>query len=278
MGQQCEKMSLVLVFIVQFPCSFTECMQNFTLHRNDVLRRGLGVAVTFFMRYHITALLTGANDFSVLSSFFLSFLLSNLFLPHPSSSSSFWLLPVLSPRVIFLCSSSLVLPTAYWTARPRCPKLSLSEAELTCLWEWRASPSVQALSSPCLDPCSDCWLQVWSEFPNLVFKVLHVPAGVLLFSMSPLYLGPRLLPQTPYIFTLLFSALAIPSVWSVLSLSFEMQNPVQILLLLWSFPLFCFLFKNLFLVKSNQSYLFYQFFISASIIAWCSNYPFAAFL
>ena len=134
MGQQCEKMSLVLVFIIQFPCSLTECMmQNFTLHWNNVLRRGLGVAVTFFMRYHITALLTGANDFPVLSSFFLSFLLSNLFLPQPSSFSSFWLLPLVSPGMVFLCSSSPVLPAAYWSALPRCPKLKL-------VWGWTDLP------------------------------------------------------------------------------------------------------------------------------------------
>lgn len=180
-------MSLVLVFIIQFPCSLSEgMMQNFTLHWNDVLRRGLGVAVTFFMRYHITALLTGANDFSVLSSFFfcLFFWVTSSYHIHPHSVV-FGYSPVVSPGVVFLCSSSPVLPTAYWTALPRCRKLSLSEAELTCLWEWRASLSLRALLSPCPDPRSDWLLQVWFQFSNLVWKVLHAPAVVLLFSVSP---------------------------------------------------------------------------------------------
>lgn len=158
-------------------------------------RAGCGCYLFHEISYYSTSYRSKRFFCSQLFFFFcLFFWVTSSYHIHPHSVV-FDYSPVVSPGVVFLCSSSPVLPTAYWTALPRCRKLSLSEAELTCLWEWRASLSLQALLSPCPDPRSDWLLQVWFEFSNLVLKVLHVPAVVLLFSVSPLYLGPGCCPR-----------------------------------------------------------------------------------
>ena len=94
--------------------------------------------------------------------------------------------------------------------------------------------------------------RIQSEISSVVFKDFHVPTVAFLFAWSLLVPGAWPLPQTPYIFTPLFSDSPSPSAWSLLPVPFEMRSPVQILLLPWSFSLFCWI-KDFSLVKSNQS-------------------------
>lgn len=187
----------------------------------------------------------GAHNFSVIIYPFPAFFPELTSSYHsPSVGTVFGYSQTVSPGLTFLGSSSPMLRTACWTSLPRCSVGTLNSFCLRLNWLASQNGSHASVSKP-------RWGLLWThvqigcrqirfEFSNLASVVLHIPTVVPLFPMSPLVPGPWPPPQAPYIFTLLCSALAIPSIWSVLSVPFEMQNPVQILLPPWSFSLFYF--------------------------------------
>ena len=151
--------------------------------------------VSSFVRYHVTV---GANNCTFCSQlcFLFSLLVTACYHIRP------WLVQFLITSKLCLLDNSVQMPSGQ-------PKLSLSEAELTSrVGSIPPSPSPVESFFGLVFKLAATGIQF--EISRLVFKAVHVPTVAFLFPSSLLVPGPWPLPQTPYIFTPVFFASAIP--------------------------------------------------------------------